>query len=32
MDRADRRPNVILLVEARNDKAECRNSGHAGFG
>src|SRR6516165_4398701 len=28
-DRADRRPYVILLVEARNDKAECRNSGHA---
>src|SRR6516225_1051601 len=29
-DRADRRFDIILLIETRNDEAECRNSGHAG--
>src|SRR5258708_3190868 len=31
-DRTDGRPDVILLVEAGDNEAECRWGGHAGFG
>src|SRR5262245_62614379 len=30
-DRTDRGPDVILLVEARNDEGECGNNSHAGL-